>query len=176
MDIRELHEKAMEIAFSAFLQEKQGNIRNAVSLYEKAFFFEYKAAINAYSTSIGEPSVSILLRSAASLAISCKKFKEAKGIIILALKGDPPSEIAEELIDEALEMPLEVIKDLVVTLKEVVARRQEKTDNITLPDIIAQMDVNSAKRLLEMGVFKSEIKELILTTETKKAIAQALVA
>ena len=97
MDIRELHEKAMKLASLADLQKIQGNKESAVSLYEESYFLEYEAAMNAYNGKVGEPSVSVLLRSAASLAVSCKKFREAEKLISLALGGNPPSEIADEL-------------------------------------------------------------------------------
>ena len=97
MDIRELHNKAMELAALADLKKTQENKSNAKSLYEESYSLEYEAAVKAYNSNIGEPSVSILLRSAASLAVSCKKLREAEKLIALALSGEPPWEIAEEL-------------------------------------------------------------------------------
>ena len=97
MDIRELHNKAMELAALADFQKAQENKDNAMSLYEQSYSLEYEAAMNAYKSNIGEPSVSILLRSAASLAMICKKLREAEKLIALALSGEPPWEIAEEL-------------------------------------------------------------------------------
>jgi len=97
MDIRESHNKAMELAALADLQKAQGNKDNAKSLYEESYSFEYEAAMNAYNSNVGEPSVSVLLRSAASLAMSCNKLREAEKLIALALSGEPPMEIAEEL-------------------------------------------------------------------------------
>jgi hypothetical protein len=99
MDIKELHNQAMEIADLADLQKIQGNKEEAFSLYEQSYDLEYKAAIKAYGDNVGEPSVSILLRSAASLAMSCRKYRNAEKLIALALSGEPPAEIAEELRD-----------------------------------------------------------------------------
>jgi len=97
MDIQESHSKAMELAALADLQKAQGNKNSADSLYEESYFLEYEAAINAHSSNVGEPSVSILLRSAASLAMSCKRLRDAEKLIAMALSGEPPLEIAEEL-------------------------------------------------------------------------------
>ena len=97
MDIRELHNKAMELAAMADMHKAQGNKDEAMSLFEESYSLEYEAAMNAFHTNVGEPSVSVLLRSAASLAISCKKLREAEKLIALALSGEPPFEIAEEL-------------------------------------------------------------------------------
>ena len=46
-----------------------------------------------------EPSRSVLHRSAASLAEQCGEFREAERLIAVALSGNPPEEIAEELRD-----------------------------------------------------------------------------
>jgi hypothetical protein len=97
MNIRELHNKAMELADMADLEKMQGNKNESVSLYKQSYSFEYEAAMDAYENKIGEPSVSVFLRSAASLAMICKKFREAEKLIALALSGEPPLEIADEL-------------------------------------------------------------------------------
>ncbi|MDR1341641.1 MAG: hypothetical protein LBK18_00110 [Prevotellaceae bacterium] len=97
MNIRELHNKSMELAGLADLRKMEGNKVEAMSLYEQSYSLEYDVAMNAYKEQVGEPSVSVLLRSAASLAISCKKLREAEKLIALALSGEPPFEIAEEL-------------------------------------------------------------------------------
>jgi hypothetical protein len=97
MHIRELHNKSMELAGLADLRKMEGNKAEAISLYEQSYSLEYDVAMNVYNDKADEPSVSVLLRSAASLAISCKKLKEAEKLIALALSGEPPFEIAEEL-------------------------------------------------------------------------------
>jgi hypothetical protein len=97
MNIRELHSKAMELADMADLEKMRGNKAESDSLYEQSYSFESQAAMLAYENKTGEPSISVLLRSAASLAMSCKKFREAEKLIALALSGEPPLEIADEL-------------------------------------------------------------------------------
>ena len=97
MEIRELHNKAMELAALADLQKVQENKDKSFSLFEEAFYLERKAAMTAYDDNVGEPTVSVLLRNAASLAVNCKKLRDAEKLIALALSGEPPLEIAEEL-------------------------------------------------------------------------------
>jgi hypothetical protein len=97
MNIRELHNKAMELVDLANLQKIQGNEEAVLSLYEQSYALEYEAAIAAYNSKAGEPSVSVLLRSAASLAVMCQKHRDAEKLIALALSGEPPLEIAVEL-------------------------------------------------------------------------------
>ena len=99
MDIKELHNKSMDIADAADIEKKKGNNENAISLYKEAFELESQAAMLAYEHRIGEPSISILLRSTASLAMSCNLYREAEKLISLALSGEPPAEIADELRD-----------------------------------------------------------------------------
>jgi len=55
--------------------------------------------MRAYTENVGEPTISVLFRSAASLAMCCNKNREAEKLINLALSGEPPFEIAEELRD-----------------------------------------------------------------------------
>jgi hypothetical protein len=97
MNIRELHSKAMELADMADLEKMRGSKAESDLLYEQSYLLESEAAMSAYENKTGEPSVSVLLRSAASLAMSCKKFREAEKLIALALSGEPPLEIADEL-------------------------------------------------------------------------------
>ena len=97
MNIRGLHNEAMRLAALADFQKIRKSKDNAMSLYERSYELEREAAMNARNDNVGEPSVSILLRSAASLAMNCMKFGEAKELIDWALDGKPPLEIAEEL-------------------------------------------------------------------------------
>ncbi|NDW11169.1 hypothetical protein D0T56_16110 [Dysgonomonas sp. 520] len=99
MTITDLHNKAMDIADVADIKRNEGCKDEAVSLYKEAFDLEAQAANLAHQNNIGEPSVSILLRSAASLALSCNLYRESEKLISLALSGEPPFEIAEELRD-----------------------------------------------------------------------------
>ena len=127
MDIKELHNKAMELAALADFKMKQKETEQALSLYEQSYSLEKEAAMNAYKENTGEPTVSVLLSSAASLAMDCKKWREAEKLITLALSGEPPSEIAEELRDllkNVYDRPLEV--------KDAEEKPLGKTNNIVI--------------------------------------------
>jgi hypothetical protein len=87
----------MDVASRADNARRQGNEGNALALFKEAFAAEYEAA-NLVPFEM-EPTKSILLRSAASLAIECFEFREAERIIGMALAGNPPEEICEELRD-----------------------------------------------------------------------------
>ena len=97
MEIQELHTQAMELADRADLLKRQGNTDEALCLYKQSLEAERDAAYKAKKQNVGEPTESVLFRSAASLAYSIKDYREAERLICMALAGNPPSEIAEEL-------------------------------------------------------------------------------
>lgn len=100
MTISDLHIKAMELADAAdYAKLHNEQPEKYIAIYREAFQYEKDAAINAYNAQIGEPSISILFRSAASLALECELYREAEQQIALGLAGNPPEEIAEELRD-----------------------------------------------------------------------------
>jgi hypothetical protein len=99
MTVREYHRKAMEFADLAFSARLSGDQQEAGRLSEQALEMERAAAMLIVNNGDAEPTRAILLRSAASLAIDCNQFREAEKLVSLALAGNPPSEIADELRD-----------------------------------------------------------------------------
>lgn len=99
MDIRKLHNEAMDLADRADLCKLRKNQEEALRLYAEAYKIEKEVAIYARENHIGEPSESVLIRSAASLALSAKLYRESEKMIAYALWGEPPFDIAEELRD-----------------------------------------------------------------------------
>ena len=95
--IRELHKKAMDLAEMAFVAKLRGNLEKANQLSRQAFKNEAQAAKLVPNEPSSEPTRSVLYRSAASLALDCKKHHEAEQLIVAGLAGHPPEEIAEEL-------------------------------------------------------------------------------
>ncbi len=97
MTVKDLHRKAMEYNDEAIIAYNKGD--NPNSFYLKAFEFEKQAYILFASKSDEEPTRSVLLRSAASLAMMAGLNEEAENLIGLAISGNPPEEILEELRD-----------------------------------------------------------------------------
>jgi len=95
--INELHEAAMDLSDQAFMARRRGNIDAADTLARKAYEQELEAAEQLRDDLTAEPSRSVLYRSAASLAMECGETREAERLISIALIGNPPYEIAEEL-------------------------------------------------------------------------------
>ena len=98
-EISDLHRKAMELASQAILAGKAGQRTDAEILFHEAFEQERRAALLVAPNEALEPTRSVLLRSAASLALDCDDPREAERLIALALSGNPPEEIADELRD-----------------------------------------------------------------------------
>jgi tetratricopeptide (TPR) repeat protein len=95
----ELHRRAMEVADRALIETLHARTDSALKLYQEAFQLEREAAIEASRLNLGEPTISVLHRSAATLALDAGETREAEKLIALALAQDPPDSIAEELRD-----------------------------------------------------------------------------
>lgn len=95
--IRTLHNEAMDLAQMAQIAQNRGEEINAQKMFIQAFDKEQAAAILAVNQKLPQPGLSILLQSAAHLAVTCRKDREAEKLAGLALSGDIPEEIAHDL-------------------------------------------------------------------------------
>jgi hypothetical protein len=98
-EINALHSQAMDAAGRAFHADIHGDYSKAETLFREAFELERQAAILLLEDTTAEPTRSILLRSAASLAVDCHEFREAERLIAIGLAGNPPTPISDELRD-----------------------------------------------------------------------------
>ena len=98
-NIRSLHEEAMDIALRGDTAASQKKAEEAFNYYVDAFEKEREAALLAAHLNNPEPGLSILFRSAASLAMQCGRYREGEQLIAKALSGNPTPEIAQELRD-----------------------------------------------------------------------------
>lgn len=95
---RMLHRQAMSLASEAIVAQKAGRLMEAHGLFERAWQLEAQAAeIIAINGVPKEPTLSVLYRSAAALALECQAFREVERLVSRGLSGDPPDDIAEEL-------------------------------------------------------------------------------
>ena len=95
--VKSIHREAMEFANLAFVAKAKGDAEKSQELFRKAFELERKAAEQLEGQIETEPSRSVLLRSAATLALDCGEYQEAERLAYLGLRGNPPSKIAAEL-------------------------------------------------------------------------------
>ena len=95
--VRDYHNLAMDLADLGFRNRSRGNTDLALAYFGQALDFEL-AAIDELGPS--DPLAwSILHRSAATLAMDCRRFREAEQLTARALAGEPHPDIAEELRD-----------------------------------------------------------------------------
>ena len=95
--VKELHDKAMGFADGGFREKARGDTARSLEFFAQALDAEL-AAIQ----ELDEPNGllwSILHRSAGTLALDCRRFRQAEQIVATALAGDPHPEIVEELRD-----------------------------------------------------------------------------
>lgn len=95
--VRELHDKAMRLSQLALVARATGDTKRAEDLAREALHYETAASSLVPDDKASEPTRSILLRSAASLAYQCKEFQLAQQLIDKGLAGHPPPRIAQEL-------------------------------------------------------------------------------
>lgn len=95
--LKTLHNEAMDMAQMARMEEHKGNQEKAQTLFRQAFDKEREAALLAYTTQHPQPGLSILLQSAAHLGVTSHQNREAEKLIGLALSGDAPAEIRNDL-------------------------------------------------------------------------------
>ena len=96
---KELHRAAMRYSQEAYMALENGDNEQAFSLYEQAFSLEKQAAHHFILALDKEPTRSVMFRSAAALAMKCKKYEESKKMVYFGLAGNPPKDIAEELME-----------------------------------------------------------------------------
>ena len=98
-NLKEIHQTASFYMQAAIVAQAQGEIQESLHLFEQAFEAEKQAALLLLGTFDNEPTRSVLFRSAAVLALDCKKYAEAKKMIYLGLAGNPSQEIIDELTE-----------------------------------------------------------------------------
>lgn len=92
--ISALHEAAMELVERGLLEREASRARHwFLSAFEK----ERNAAEMLADAREEEPTRSVLYRSAATLALDCRNYREAARLIQEGLAGNPPAEVVDEL-------------------------------------------------------------------------------
>jgi hypothetical protein len=114
-EIQELHDQAMALLDEAFAARRQKDLDLMQEKFLEAFPLEEEAALRSKQENIGEPTESVLLRSAATIALNAGMYRKAEKLACLALSGDPPGLIAKEL-REVLEKAYLIIHEQENTL------------------------------------------------------------
>jgi hypothetical protein len=103
MDMGKLHEEAMELAEQAILRKmrKTATAEEILFLNKQAYEKERTVALAATE----EPTRSILLRSAATLALKAQNYAAVQELVKVGLSGEPPAEIRVELEELLTQIP-----------------------------------------------------------------------
>lgn len=96
-EIRALHDAAMNWYDRSEMARFKGDVAESKSLLREALKYECDAAFAAMNNGRPEPTTSVLLRSAAQLAINVGDVALAERLACAGLSGSPPPEIADEL-------------------------------------------------------------------------------
>ncbi|MDM8521222.1 hypothetical protein QUF64_14345 [Anaerolineales bacterium HSG6] len=96
-NVEQLHNDAMDLAEEAFRSQRKGDTERTTKLFRQALEFEKQAFANFPATKSSEPTRSILVRSAASIALHAKDYEQAERLVSIGLTGFPPAEIKAEL-------------------------------------------------------------------------------
>jgi hypothetical protein len=96
---KDLHHEAMRLVDDAEATRRLGKTKVAGKRLREAFERERQAADLVAGDLSLETTRSVLHRSAASLALECGALREAERLVAVALSGEPPGDIAEELRD-----------------------------------------------------------------------------
>ncbi len=97
MNTEQLHQEASLMTQRAFVARGYDEEETAHKLFEKAFELEKQAALSLRMDFDNEPTRSTLFRSAGSLAMNCKKYREAEKLFAHGLAGEPPEKIMHQL-------------------------------------------------------------------------------
>ena len=126
--VKELHDKAMELAHLALIARHQDNPAKAEALARDACQYETQAAHLVLKEPAAEPTRSILYRGAASLAYQSKDFVKAQELIAEGFAGFPPPWVAQELRDLA-----EQINELLNPLQSLPDELASDSDFLPVP-------------------------------------------
>ena len=106
-NVRTLHEQAMDLAEQAAIKKLRGESNDVAAILQQALAIEAEAAGMVADDMEAEPTRSVLHRSAATLAVQCGELQQAEKLIAVALAGQPPLDIAEELKDLFIQINLQ---------------------------------------------------------------------
>ena len=147
-EVKRLHRKAMEYADEADILLLESNRDQFLHFTRLALESEAAAADLMVEEDV-EPTRSVLHRSAATLALRCEMYDDAKGLIHRGLAGNVPPDIAEELRD---------------LLRQVEAESATRTSANGGADLIATEETTHKTGVLKIAK-ALEVNECVIITQ-----------
>jgi hypothetical protein len=154
IDTRSLHRSAMETADRAVEARRAKRGDDAQSLFRQACRLEAQAAMTVAEDLEAEPTRSVLLRSAASLALNGELYGYAAYLVARAIEGSPPEEVREELRELLKSIRPDVLSDPAMAREMENANRMERFRSAasdlasilnTIQRALAEMDLAGGK-------------------------------
>ena len=150
-----IHEKAMALSQEATMARIWNDETKAQILYKESYGLEREAAYIYSERFDKEPIRSILYRSAASLAVECLMYQEAKLLIQQGLSNDTPPDVRNDFI----ELKEKIHQELLESSDRVKQQRllKDKNDTITFVGYLQSANTQTNKIRLVNG---SENKDI----------------
>jgi len=93
------HDAAMDLAADALAAQRRGDAAEQQRLFLAALAESERAAEAVFPLAGLEPTRSVVLHSAAMLALDCREFDSAERFAAMALAGNPPGKLRDEFHD-----------------------------------------------------------------------------
>lgn len=174
MNAAQLHQTAMELAERAEAARRAGDRAAFEALSLAAFEKEAEAAGCLRDQWEMEPSRSVLHRSAACLALDCRRYRDAERLVTAALSGDPPTELLEELRTLSEEIRFHLTLEQKRTELNPVALQLSIKGRAVGFGIALSKEVSSRLRYLENFVYRTAERLLGLPFRDGAAPSRAL--
>lgn len=167
-ELLNLHQEAMFFAQDALVAIQHKEMDKAFALNQKAFDIERQVAL-ALVDSQNEPFRSMIMRSAACLALDIKQFREAEIFISYGLIGSPPDDIHQELLellDRVKQQRLSKDKNDTFTFVGYLQSANTQTNKIRLVNGTENKDITVNSGLADMvrTFFDNKVRAIIRKT------------
>jgi cytoskeletal protein CcmA (bactofilin family) len=147
----EHHDRAMELADQADALRRSGLGTRSMQLYQRALAEEEVAVRLSIQGGAGVKTLSVLHRSAASLAMDCQDWTKARFFIESALRIPPPDSVEQELKDLLKKLP--PFEESAVTFKII----RTEGENTLQPDVQIKGSLRVDTDLIFNGTLEGEI-------------------
>lgn len=167
-ELLNLHQQAMFFAQDALVATQHKDTEQAYVLNQKAFDIERQVALSLVDSQ-NEPFRSIIMRSAACLALDIKQYREAEIFISYGLLGSPPDDIHQEmleLLDRVKQQRLLKDKNDTITFVGYLQSANTQTNKIRLVNGSENKDITVNFGLAEMvrTFFDNKVRALVRKT------------
>jgi hypothetical protein len=168
-ELLNLHQEAMFFAQDALVATQHKDTEKAFALNQKAFDLERQVALSLVDSK-NEPFRSIIMKSAACLALDIKQYREAEIFISYGLLGSPPEDIHQELLgllDDVKQQRLSKDKNDTITLIGYLESANSRTKKIRLVNGTENKDITVTIGLADMvrTFFDNKVRALVRKTQ-----------